>query len=140
VKIVASEAAVALIRERGGRLWVWLDPHTWVGGTTFTYLQSAFEQPGTSRATRRLRAARRPHRFHVFEGDGYEVHLAYGTFGPPEELHLEAKRWPKRRVDAYWNGAVFAGEDIPPPSGWRGTSPRERRARRGGGGQSSGVT
>ena len=130
--LVASDAAVALIRERGGRLYVWLDPHTWMGGTVYTYLQTAFELPGTSRTTKRLRAARRPHRFHVLEGDGYEVHLEWGRFGEPDELHLEAKRWPRRRVDAYWNGAVFAGEDIPPPDRWDEEPPgvaARRRAR-----------
>lgn len=118
MKIVASDAAADLIRERGGGLWVWIDPHTWVGGTVYTYLQTATERPGTSRATKRLRAARRPHRFHDYELDGYTVHFAYGTFGEPEELHLEVKRFPRRRVEAYWNGAVFVGEDIPPPSQW----------------------
>ena len=118
VKIVASDEAAAFVREHGGTLWVWLDPHTWVGGTVFTYLESATERPGTSKATRRRRSGRRPHRFHPYEADGYTVQLAYGTFGEPEELHLELKRFPKRRVDAYWNGAIFVGEDIPPPSQW----------------------
>ena len=132
-KLVASDAAAELIRDRGGRLWVWLDPHTWMGGTVYTYLQTAFESPGASRATKRLRAARRPHRFHVLEGEGYEVHLEWGSFGPPEELHLEAKRWPRRRIDAYWNGAVFAGEDIPPPDRWGEEPPgvADRRRSRG---------
>jgi hypothetical protein len=114
VKIIASDEAATFIRDHGGSLWVWIDPHTWVGGTVYTYLQTATERPGTTKATRRLRAARRPHRFHPYEHDGYTVHLAFGTFGEPEELHLEARRWPKRRVDAFWNGAVFVGEDIPP--------------------------
>jgi len=115
MEIVASDAATGFIRERGGRLWVWLDPHTWVGGVVYAYLQTATEPPGASRRTRRLRAARRPHRFHVFEGDGYEIHFEYGRFGPPRELHLELKRFPKRRVEAYWNGAVFVGDDIDHP-------------------------
>ena len=130
--LVSSDAAAALIRARGGRLWVWLDPHTWMGGTVYVYLQTAFEPPGASRATKRLRAAHRPHRFHVLEGDGYEVHLEWGRYGPPEELHLVAKRWPRRRVEAYWNGAVFAGEDIPPPDRWDEEPPgvtAKRRAR-----------
>lgn len=118
MKIVASEEAAAHIRDNGGRLWVWLDPHAWVGGTVFTYLQAALEQPGTTRATRRLRSARRPHTFQVFAGEGFEVHLDPGRLVPPEELHLELKRFPKRRVEAYWNGAIFAGEDIPPPESW----------------------
>jgi hypothetical protein len=116
VKIVASDEAADFICRNGGRLWVWLDAHTWVGGMVYVYLQSALEPPGATKATRRLRAARRAHRFHVFEGEGFEVHLEYGTFGPPEELHLELKRFPRRRVEAYWNGAVFVGDDIPPPS------------------------
>lgn len=118
MKIVASEDAAAFIREHGGGLWVWIDPHTWVGGTVYTFLQTATERPGTSRATKRLRAAHRPHRFHEYELDGYTVHFSYGKFGEPEELHLEVKRFPRRRVEAYWNGAVFVGEDIPPPSQW----------------------
>ena len=32
----------------------------------------------------------------------------------PEELHLVYKRWPRPRVEAYWNGAIFVGDDIPP--------------------------
>jgi hypothetical protein len=115
MEIVASEAAAGFIRDHGGRLWVWLDPHTWVGGVVYTYLQTAPEPPGATRKTRRLRAARRSHRFHIFEADGFEIHFEYGRFGPPRELHLELKRFPKRRVEAYWNGAVFVGDDIPPP-------------------------
>jgi len=118
VKIVASEEAAAFIRSRGGTLWVWLDPHTWVGGTVYTYLQCATERPGASRATRRLRAARRSHIFHGYDGEGFRVEFEYGMFGEPAELHFELKRFPKRRVEAYWNGAVFVGDDIPPPSEW----------------------
>ena len=95
MKIVASDEAAAFIRSNGGRLWAWLDPHTWVGGTVYIYLQTALEPPGASRTTRRLRAARRPHRFHIFTGDGFEVHLEYGKLGPPDELHLELKRFPE---------------------------------------------
>lgn len=118
VKIVASDDAAAFIRSNGGTLWVWLDPHTWVGGVAYTYLQCATEPPGATKATRRLRAARRSHTFHRYEAEGYAVEFAYGTFGEPEELHLELKRIPKRHVEAYWNGAVFVGEDIPPPDQW----------------------
>jgi hypothetical protein len=114
VKIFASEAAGEFIRERGGTVWVWLDPHTWLGGTVYTYLQCAMEHPGASKATRRWRSARRAHTFHPYEHEGYTIQFEYGIFGEPEELHLEVKRWPKRRVEAYWNGAVFVGDDIPP--------------------------
>jgi hypothetical protein len=114
VRVIASEDAAAFIRDNGGTLWVWIDPHTWLGGMVYTYLESAMERPGTSRRTRRIRSARRPHTFHPYEHDGYTVQFAYGTFGEPEELHLEFKRWPKQRVEAFWNGAIFVGDDIPP--------------------------
>jgi hypothetical protein len=114
VRVIASEDAAAFIRDNGGTLWVWIDPHTWLGGMVYTYLESAMERPGTSRRTRRIRSARRPHTFHPYEHDGYTVQFAYGTFGEPEELHLELKRWPKQRVEAFWNGAIFVGDDIPP--------------------------
>jgi hypothetical protein len=117
LKIVASSAAADFIRANGGSVWVWLDPHAFVGGG-YVYLQAALEPPGASRATRRYRSARRPHRFEDVDADGFVVHLDRGRLQPPQELHLELKRWPKRRVEAYWNGAVFAGDDIPPPSEW----------------------
>ena len=123
MKIVASADAAEFVKQRGGSLWVWLDPHTWVGGTVYTFLQCATERPGTTKATRRLRAARRPHRYHAYDADGFTVQLAYGGLGEPQELHLELKRFPRRRVEAYWNGAVFAGEDIPPPDEWGGEVP-----------------
>ena len=118
VEIVASPEAADHIRAHGGTLWVWLDPHTWVGAMVYTYLQCATEYPGSTRATKRLRAARRSHVFHTYEAEGFTVEFEYGIFGPPQELHLAMKRIPKRRVEAYWNGAVFVGEDIPPPAEW----------------------
>ena len=35
----------------------------------------------------------------------------------PDELHLDLKGWRKgtRRLEAYWNGSVFAGPAIPKP-------------------------
>jgi hypothetical protein len=116
VKVVASDGAAEHIRDHGGKIWVWLDPHRGMGGQGYIYLQAAMERPGATKATRRLKAARRPHRFTPFEAEGFEVLLDPGRFAPPEELHLELKRFPKRRVDAFWNGAIFVGEDIPPPS------------------------
>jgi hypothetical protein len=118
VKVVADQEAARFVREHGGTLWVWLDPHRGIAGQGFIYLAAATELPGTSRATRRMRSARRPHRFRSFEADGFDVRLDPGRLQPPAELHLELKRFPKRRVDAFWNGAIFVGEDIPPPSEW----------------------
>ena len=48
MRVIASEEAAAFIRDNGGTLWVWIDPHTWLGGTVYTYLESSTERPGTS--------------------------------------------------------------------------------------------
>ena len=39
---------------------------------------------------------------------------SFGRYGEPAELHLELARFPRRHLKAYWNGAVFVGDDIPP--------------------------
>jgi hypothetical protein len=114
MKIVADEASETYLRDNGGKLWIWLDGHIAFGGVQPIYLATAIEFPGTTRATRRMRSARRPHRFTPVDGDGYELLLDIGTFEMPDELHLVYKRWPKPHVDAYWNGAIFVGDDIPP--------------------------
>jgi hypothetical protein len=116
VKIVASDAVTRLIAERGGTLWVWLDPHQWIG-QSYVYLMTSTSQLGTTRATRRARSARRPHRFREFPAEGFTLLFDHGRLDPPEELHLEAKGLGrKKRVEAYWNGAIFVGEDVPPPA------------------------
>lgn len=117
MKIVASEQASAFIRENGGRLWVWLDPHRWMM-ESYIWLVTSTRPPGTTRSTQRMRSARMPHRFSTHEAEGFEVLFDPGRLTPPEELHLEVKgRSKRRRVMAYWNGFVFAGEDVPPPAG-----------------------
>ena len=54
-------------------------------------------------------SARRP--------SGVTVHHDFGRMDPPEELHLDRKGWRKgsHRLEAYWNGCVFVGDDIPLP-------------------------
>jgi hypothetical protein len=38
---------------------------------------------------------------------------------PPDELHLDRKGWRRgsQRLEAYWNGCVFVGDDVLPPDG-----------------------
>ena len=45
------------------------------------------------------------------------VHYAFGNLSEPEELHFDRKGWRRGtyRLEAYWNGSVFVGDDIPPP-------------------------
>jgi hypothetical protein len=63
-----------------------------------------------------MRSARKPHRFQSFQADGFELLFDPGRMAPPKELHLDLKGRRKKRVMAYWNGFIFAGEDVPPPT------------------------
>ena len=101
------------VQDNGGTLWVWLDPHGGLGGPALIYLDAATEAPGASKATRRLRSARRSHRFTEFDCDGFRLLCDFGKFEPPGELHLELKRVPKRHVEAFWDGKIFVDADLP---------------------------
>ena len=100
------------VEANGGKLWIWLDPHGGLGGPALIYLNAATERPGSTRATSRIRSALRPHRFRTYERDGYKMLFDTGAFDPPEELHLVVKRFPKRHVEAFWNGAIFVDDEI----------------------------
>jgi hypothetical protein len=113
MKIVTTPAAAAFIEERGGKVWVWLDPRRGLVGS-YVWLEAHCEPPGTSRRTKFTQSSRRPHRFKVEQGAGVEVHYAFARMEPPEELHFDVKglRNKTRRLEAYWNGSIFAGEDV----------------------------
>ena len=117
MKIVTSPKADSFIRERGGKVWVWLDPRRGLVGS-FVWLEAHLEPPRASRTSSFTRSSRRPHRFARLESDGIEVNYDWGRLEPPEELHFDVKGWRSgtRRLEAYWNGCVFAGDDIPAPS------------------------
>lgn len=117
MKLVISERARAFIAERGGDVWVWLDPHRGIVGS-YVWLEAHPEAPGTSRRSRFTRSSRRPHRFRRLEAEGVTVHYDFGRLDEPEELHLDVKGWRRgtRRLEAYWNGVIFAGPDVPPIS------------------------
>lgn len=112
VKIVADDPTLSSIREGGGVVWVWLDPHGGLGGPALIYLDASMAPPGQSRQTKRKRSARRSHRFTEFPADGFELWCDFGKFHPPEELHLVLRRFPKR-LEAFWNGAIFVTDDLP---------------------------
>jgi hypothetical protein len=120
MRLVVSERAAAYIAERGGSAWVWLDPHrVWVG--SHIYLEAHAEPPRTSRRTSFTRSSRRPHRFESMSAEGITLHYAFGRQKPPEELHLDRKGWRRgtHRLEAYWNGSIFVGDDIPAPGAER---------------------
>jgi len=115
-KVVLSPKAKNWVAARGGEIWVWLDPRRGlIGG--YVWLEAHCEAPRTSRRTSFTRSSRQPHRFKTMRGDGAVVHYDWGRMDPPEELHFDVKGWRDRtrRLEAYWNGCVFAGDDVPPP-------------------------
>ena len=117
MKLVVSERARTYIAEHGGGVWVWLDPHRGIVGS-YVWLEAHAEPPRSSRKTKFTRASRRPHRFRSLQTEGVELHYDFGAMDPPEELHLDVKGWRKgtRRLEAYWNGVIFVGPDVPPIS------------------------
>jgi hypothetical protein len=118
VKIVVTDAARDLIGDRGGRVWVWLDPRRGLVGT-YVWLEAHPEPPGATKRSGFTRSSKRPHRFKQTKGEGIEVNYDFARLDPPEELHFDAKGWGrKKHLEAYWNGCVFVGEDIPPPEKW----------------------
>lgn len=116
MKIVATARARQYIGANGGEVWVWLNPHMGpVGG--YIDLESHCEPPRSSRRTRFTRASRRPHAFRDLRAGDITVHYDFGRIDPPEELHLDRKGWRRgtHRIEAYWNGVVFVGDDVLPP-------------------------
>jgi len=116
MRIVISPKAAPFIAERGGDVWVWLDPRRGVVGS-FVWLEAHCESPRSSRRSSFTRSSRRPHRFRRLERDGVTLHYDFGRLDLPEELHLDIKGWRRgtRRLEAYWNGSIFAGPDVPLP-------------------------
>jgi hypothetical protein len=116
MRIVTSPGAATYIGEHGGAAWVWLDPHRGLVGS-YVWLEAHCEPPRSSARTKLTRASRRPHRFKRLEHDGIVIHYDFGNMTEPEELHFDRKGWRRgtHRLEAYWNGSVFVGDDIPPP-------------------------
>ena len=92
MRLVVSAQAADLIAEQGGRLYVWLKTDRCCGAVTM--LAASCEPPGDKEFCR-------------VTGDGrFELFLPVGLNRRPEELHLEARRFP-RRVEAYWDGCAW---------------------------------
>jgi len=93
MRVVATPEVGELVRERGGRLFVWADHQRCCGGGV-TFLSTASERP-------------EGHAFHVIGADGFDLFFDSGR-SPPSELQLEVRGRRRKRVEAYWNGCVFA--------------------------------
>ena len=86
--MIASEEAAALVRARGGRLYVWA------------------ERSRCCRSVQHLRAAAEPMSNREFErvhGGEFEIYFPIAA-RLPSELHVDARG---NRVDAYWDGCAW---------------------------------
>jgi len=93
MNVAATPEAEALIRERGGRLFVWTDLRRCCGGAT--YMRSSFD-PRAGKTFRRV------------DGSGnFDLYVDLGRLRPPQELQLDVRGRGRKRVEAYWNGCVF---------------------------------
>jgi hypothetical protein len=92
VKVVASAEAVNLVRDRGGRLYVWATAERCCSG-----------------AHARLRASTEPDAerdFDLVPAEGFVVFFA--RMGrEPEELHVDVRGRRKKRIEAYWDNCAW---------------------------------
>jgi hypothetical protein len=91
-RLVVSGSAREFIDEQGGRLYVWVKGARCCGGMRTL---AAASEPPPSIDFRRF-------------GDeaDFELFLPARLAAPPDELHLELRRFP-RRVEAYWDGCAW---------------------------------
>jgi hypothetical protein len=90
--VVISDEAAELVGERGGRLYVWPKRSRCCGGL-IRLVSRETAPPGVE--------FRR-----VDECGRFELYLPSALARRPDELHVEARRFP-RRVEAYWNGCAW---------------------------------
>jgi hypothetical protein len=94
IRIIASDEVRTFVRERGGRLYVWMVAHRSVRAT-ITLLETATTCP------------RGPaERFVRFSAGDFDLYLDSGRYAWPDELVLELKRR-RRVVRAYWNNLAY---------------------------------
>jgi hypothetical protein len=92
VRVVASEEARRYVAERGGRIYVWLSSS---GCCHSVPRLDSGTEPKAGREFRRVAA------------EDFEVWFPQKLERLPSELHVEVHRFPRRRVEAYWDGCVW---------------------------------
>ena len=91
MRTVASDRALELIEEQGGRLYVWLKRARCCGSLT-TLAAAAVPPAGRE--------------FRLVGGGDFELYLPADIRRLPEELHIDVARF-RRGVEAYWNGCAW---------------------------------
>lgn len=87
MRLVASEQAVGLIRERGGSLYVWADLARCLG-CRIPFLSVSTEPPAE------------PRRFVRLSGGPFDLYYDDGGMERPRRLFIELAGWPRRRLVA----------------------------------------
>ena len=96
MKVTATDEVRELVREQGGRLYVWTSVHGCCTGK-LTLLEAGTVRPPT--AGRRFRES---------DAGGFELLLDLGGQRQPEELVLEL-RGRRKKIAAFWNDQVWVG-------------------------------
>jgi hypothetical protein len=91
MRVVASPEAVAFVRERGGRLFLW--PKSARCCRSVTWLESSTEPKG-DREFRRVSA------------DGLELYVPV-HMREPDELEIALRRFPRPHIESYWDGCAW---------------------------------
>lgn len=92
VDVIATEEATELIRERGGRLYVWIQRPRCCGSVA--YLGTATEP-------------KRGREFRSVEVDGFVLAIDARMSRLPDELHVDVRGWRRRRPVAFWDGCAW---------------------------------
>jgi hypothetical protein len=96
MKISAADGVTELVRERGGRLYVWTSAHRCCSGT-ITFLEAGTERPpGVER------------QFLEVDAGDFKLLLDLGARHAPRELVLERKGR-RRKITAFWNDQAWVG-------------------------------
>jgi hypothetical protein len=92
MRVVASDEARRYVSQRGGRLYVWL-----------TSSACCHPVPRLECATH----AKGDRDFRQVADDDFEIWAPARIARLPSELHVEVRRFPRRRVEAYWDGCAW---------------------------------
>lgn len=87
-----SDETAEFLRGHGSRLYVWPRVSRCCNGVTF--LKASTDPP-------------KGHDFRRVAADGLDVFMPAHLPRLPEELHVELRRFPRRRVEAYWDGCAW---------------------------------
>jgi hypothetical protein len=96
MRITAADRVARVVRERGGRLYVWTSSHRCCTGP-LTLLETATERPPGEHTG-----------FRTIDAGGFDVLLDMGGRRLPNELVLEL-RGRRKKVVAFWNDQAWVG-------------------------------